>query len=110
MASEAELEAIRRRKYEEMAQVQAGAGAEEEKRQEVEEAKRSIIKQILTPEARERLTNIRMAKPEYAELLENQLIGLAQSGKLKSMLNDAQFKEILRQLMPKKRDIKITRV
>jgi len=30
MASEAELEAIRRRKYEEMAQVQAGAGAEEE--------------------------------------------------------------------------------
>jgi programmed cell death protein 5 len=51
-----------------------------------------------------------MAKPEYAELLENQLIGLAQSGKLKSMLNDTQFKEILRQLMPKKRDIKITRV
>ena len=43
MASEAELEAIRRRKYEEMAQVQAGSGAEEEKRQEIEEAKRSII-------------------------------------------------------------------
>ncbi len=110
MASEEELEAIRRRKYEEMAQVQAGTGAEEEKRQEIEEAKRSIIKQILTTEARERLTNIRMAKPAYAEQLESQLIGLAQSGRLKSMINDAQFKEILQQLMPKKRDIKITRV
>jgi programmed cell death protein 5 len=110
MVSEGDLEAIRRRKYEEMAQAQAGAAGEEERRQEIEEAKRSIIKQILTTEARERLTNIRMAKPEFAELLENQLIGLAQTGKLKSMINDAQFKEILRQLIPKKRDIKITRI
>ncbi len=105
-----ELEEIRKRKYEQMMQAQAGATAEEERKREIEEAKKSIIRQILTSEARERLNNIRMAKPEFAEQLENQLIGLAQSGRIKSMINDAQFKEILRQIMPKKREITIRRI
>jgi len=106
MASDEELEAIRRRKYEQMLQAQAGM-AEEERRQELEEAKRDVIRQILSSEARERLNTIRMAKPEFAELLENQLIALAQSGRIKNMITDAQLKEILRQIMPKKREIKI---
>ncbi len=110
MAGEEELEEIRRRKYEQMVQAQAGAAEEEGKRKEIEEAKKNIIKQTITSEARERLNNIRMAKPEFAEQLENQLIALAQSGRIKSMINDAQLKEILRQIMPKKREISITRV
>ncbi len=110
MASDEDLEEIRRKKYEQLMQAQAGAAAEEEKQQQIEEAKRNIIRQILTSEARERLNTIRMAKPEFAELLENQLIALAQSGRIKHMINDAQLKEILRQIMPKKRDISIRRI
>lgn len=110
MTDEEELEEIRSRKYEQALQAQAGAAEEEGRRKEIEEAKKAIIKQILTSEARERLNNIRMAKPEFAEQLENQLIGLAQTGRLKSMINDAQLKEILRQIMPKKREISITRI
>lgn len=110
MAGEEELEEIRRRKYEQMLQAQTGAAEEEGRRKEVEEAKKNIIRQILTAEARERLNNIRMAKPEFAEQLENQLIALVQSGRIKSTINDAQLKEILRQIMPKKREISITRV
>jgi programmed cell death protein 5 len=110
MVDEEELEEIRRRKYEQMQQAQAGAVEEEGRRREIEEAKKNIIKQILTSEARERLNTIRMAKPEFAELLENQLIGLAQTGRIKSMLNDVQLKEILQQIMPKKREITIKRV
>lgn len=104
-----ELEAIRRQKIEQMQQEQAGAAAEEQRRQELEEAKKNIIRQILSSEARERLNTIRMAKPDLAELLENQLIALAQTGRIKSMISDAQFKEILRQITPKKREITIRR-
>jgi programmed cell death protein 5 len=110
MAGDEELEAIRRRKYEQLQQEQAGAAADEQKRAELEEAKKNIIRQILAPEARERLGTIRMAKPELAEQLENQLIALAQTGRLKSVITDAQFKEILRQITPKKREITIRRV
>jgi programmed cell death protein 5 len=110
MAGDDELEEIRRRKLEQIQQEQAGAAAQEEKRQELEEAKKNILRQILTSEARERLNTIRMAKPELADQLENQLIALAQTGRIKSMITDAQFKEILRQIMPKKREISIRRV
>jgi len=51
-----------------------------------------------------------MAKPELAEQLEAQLIALAQSGRIKSKIDDAQFKAILRQIMPKKREISIRRI
>ncbi len=110
MAGDADIEEIRKRKYEQMMQSQAGAAAEEEKRQDLEEAKKNIIRQILTTDARERLSNIRIAKPEFADQLEGQLIALAQTGRLKGMINDTQLKELLQQLMPKKRDISITRV
>jgi programmed cell death protein 5 len=50
-----------------------------------------------------------MAKPEFAEVLENQLIALAQTGRIKGMISDAQLKDILRQITPKKREIKIER-
>ena len=110
MASEDELEEIKRKKYEQMLQAQTGAAEEEGKRKEVEEAKRNILRQILTAEARDRLNNIKTAKPEFGAQLENQLIALAQTGRLKSMLNDAQLKEILQQIMPKKRDISIRRI
>ena len=109
MASEDELEEIKRKKYEQMLQAQTGAAEEEGRKKEVEEAKRNILRQILTAEARDRLNNIKTAKPEFAAQLENQLIALAQTGRLKSMLNDAQLKEILQQIMPKKRDISIRR-
>jgi programmed cell death protein 5 len=77
--------------------------------QQVERQKQSIIRQILTPEARQRLANIRMVKPEFAEELEMQLIQLAQSGRLQTQITDAQLKKTLVQLQSQKKEIKIRR-
>ncbi len=103
-----ELEALRRRRLAEMQR----AAVDDQRRtqaQQVERQKQAIIRRILTPEARQRLTNIRMVKPEFAEDLEMQLIQLAQSGRLRGQVTDEQLKKTLVQLEGQKREIKIRR-
>jgi programmed cell death protein 5 len=69
-----------------------------------------ILMQILEPEARERLNNIRLTRPEFAKAIEQQLVMLAQSGRLKQRITDAQLKELLKQLIPAKKDWNIRRM
>jgi programmed cell death protein 5 len=64
---------------------------------------------ILEPDARERLNTVKLTKPDFAGAVEQQLVQLAQSGRLKNKITDSQLKELLRQLAPKKRDYSITR-
>ena len=60
----------------------------------------------LTKQARERFGNIKAANPQgYVQIM----IALSQTFTNMENVNDEQFKEMLRQLQPKKRDIKITR-
>jgi programmed cell death protein 5 len=107
---EEELEQLRRRRLAELQR----AAAEEERRaevqQQVEVQKQSILKRILTVEARQRLTNIKMVKPEFADQLELQLIQLAQSGRVKLPISDAQLKDALVRLQSQRKDIKIRRI
>ena len=107
-----ELAELRRRR---MAQLQQQAGDQQGMQEELERQKQQksqiqmILMQILEPDARERLNNIKLTKPEFAGAVEQQLVALAQSGRLKNKITDAQLKELLRQLAPKKRDYSITR-
>ncbi|MDI6888395.1 MAG: DNA-binding protein [Methanocellales archaeon] len=105
-----DLDEIRRRKLEQLRQAQIQAVQEEAVRAEIQARKRSILRQILAPEARERLNSIRVARPDFVEQVEMQLILLAQSGKIKGQISDEQLKKILLQIQPKKRDVKIRRV
>ena len=82
---------------------------EEAQKKEFEEQKKVVLRKILSTEARERLGRIKVARPEVAENIENQLIMLAQSGRLKNKINDKQLRELLLKLIPKKRDIRIKR-
>ena len=75
----------------------------------LETQKRQAMMQLLTPEARARLANIRLTKPEFVDQIEIQLIQLAQAGRVQSKITDEQLKELLRKLIGQKRDIKISR-
>ncbi|AGB03929.1 DNA-binding protein [Aciduliprofundum sp. MAR08-339] len=105
-----ELEEIKRRKMMELMQQSAAQENVEERRREEEEAARqAILRQILEPEARERLARIKLVRPELAEAVENQLIILAQSGRLGRMITDDELKSILSRLTSQRREIRIER-
>lgn len=108
--SDEELEQIRKRKLFSMQQRMGDEQRQAQAEQQMETQKQALLSKILTPEARQRLNNLKMVKAEFAEQLELQLIQMAQTGKLPIPLSDAQLKQILIQLQSRKRETKITRI
>jgi len=108
--SDAELAAIRRKKLQQLQQKASSEDQRQSQEEQLEQQKQELLRQLLSPEARQRLTNLKMIKPEFTDQLELQIIQLAQTGKLPVPLSDAQLKQILLQLQGKKREITIRRV
>ena len=108
-----ELDELRKKRLQELQQQAFSQEALEEQQDELkkesDEQRKQILRAILTMQARERLGRIKVARPELAENIEKQLIILAQSGRLKSKINDEQLRELLSRAIPKKRDITIRR-
>lgn len=107
--SDRELEEIRRRK---LLELQRNAAEEESKvdvQKKLELQKQALLRSILTSEARQRLTNLKMIKPDFISQLELQLIQLAQQGRVAVPLTDEQLKKILVQMQSRKREIRIRR-
>ncbi len=111
-----ELGELRRRRLQQLqqSQTQEAAQAQAYAAQEAEMARRDqerqeILRRILTPEARERLGRIRLAKPEVANSVEQQLIALAASGRIQRAVDDATLRALLERIAPERREIHITR-
>ena len=112
-----DLEALRQRRLAELQARQAQqAGAQQDaqaaaaqKADEEDAAVERILQKILEPEARERLTRIRMSRPELADAVAKQLVTLAQAGRLGRRLTDEDLRALLARIPGQDRDIKITR-
>ena len=107
--SDEELDALRQRRYSNLQRSAVDEQRQSEARRQLEAEKQAALKQILTPEARQRLTNIKMVKPEFAEQIELQLIQLAQAGRIKVPISDDQLKEALARLQSQRKEIRIRR-
>jgi len=108
--SDDELEQIRKRKILSMQNRLSDEQKQAQLEQQIESQKQAILSRILTPEARQRLNNLKMVKREFVEQIELQLIEMAQTGKLPIPLSDTNLKSILIQLQSRKRDINIRRI
>jgi programmed cell death protein 5 len=105
-----ELQALRRKRIEEIQRNQHDAAAQQKQREAADAQMQLAMRQILTPEARERLARLKIAYPDVVASVEQQLIGLAQSGRLDRMIDDVTLQQILQKVLPEKRDIKIKRM
>lgn len=100
MASEDE---IKKRMLQQRMQEQMQSQIQEQAQQQQMEAMLKIItSQILEPKARERLSNLKVVKPDVATQLEVYLAQLYQSGQLRSKITDDQLVMILRKLTERK--------
>jgi len=108
--SDDELENLRKRKLLSMQNRVSDEQRQSQAEEKIEAQKQALLRQILSPEARQRLNNLKMVRADFTEQIELQLIQMAQMGKLPMPLSDVQLKQILLQLQSRKRETKITRI
>lgn len=114
MDDESDIEALRRRRMEEMMRERMQEQSQQQSQQQAQEQQISrelkmLTDKILTPEASERLNNLRFAMPEFARQVEIVLLQLYQSGRIRQNLTDAQLKEILLKIKSQERNTTIRR-
>lgn len=101
-----ELEELRKRRMQEYAAMQNRQidqqVAMQQQTAELSAQLKMIMPQILSAEARQRIANIRVAKPDFAMQVELYLVQLFQAGQIKRPLNDAELRNILDKLVQKK--------
>lgn len=68
----------------------------------------AVLSRILTPEAKQRLANVRLINEEKYLTVAQGLLGLVQQGRIQGKVTEEQVKTLLAQLTPKK-NMTITR-
>jgi len=108
-----ELDEIKKRRLAELQEImmkeQMEAAERERIKMELEAQKQAVLRMILTSEARDRLNTLKLTRPELVEQIENQLVALANTGRIREKITDAKLKAMLGRLVSKRTDIKIAR-
>lgn len=115
--SDDELERLREERLEQL-QDQAGsegggneeaAAQREAAQQQADAKKKALLRQYLSDEARKRLNTVKMSKPDFAEQVEQQVVALAQSGRIQGTIDDEKMRQILNELKPDEKSFDIRR-
>ena len=106
-----ELQELREEKMEQLKDRQGGEGAEaaEAQQQQAEAQKKAMLRQALTDGARKRLNTVQMSKPQFGEKVEQQIVALAQSGRLNGKIDEDKMKELLQEMKPESKSFDIQR-
>lgn len=111
--NEDDLEELREQRLQELQEkAEAQQGGEESQQAAQDRAKaqqEAILKQHLTDGARQRLNAVEMSKPEFAQQVKQQLVAIAQSGRVQGKIDEDQMKDLLRELKPDSGDFNIRR-
>jgi programmed cell death protein 5 len=107
-----ELEELREKKMEQLKEQQQGGQdgeAAEAQRQQAEAQKKAMLRKALTDGARKRLNTVQMSKPQFGEKVEQQVVALAQSGRLNGKIDEEKMKELLKEMKPDSKSFDIQR-
>lgn len=107
------LEELREQKLQELQdRTQEGGGAEEAQQaaqDRAEAQQEALLRQYLTDGARQRLNAVEMSKPEFAKQVKQQVVALAQSGRLQDRIDEDQMRDLLKELQPDSKSFDIRR-
>lgn len=105
-----EAEDIRKKKMDELNQRYSEQQEQQEKAMQLEMQLDSIMRHILTPEAKTRLSNVKLVNRELYLLAAQNLVYLKKAGQLPERLGDAELKAMLEKIRDAgKRDVTIKR-
>ena len=107
-----ELDELRQKKMEQLREQQEGGGdgeAQQAAQDRAEAQKKAVLRQHLTDDARKRLNTLKMSKQQVGEQVEQQIVAIAQSGRIQGKIDDAKMKELLRELTPDSKSFDIQR-
>ncbi len=109
--SDEELEELRKKKMEQLKEQQGegDAEAQEARQQQAEAQRKAILRQHLTDGARKRLNTVKMSKPDVGEQVEQQIVALAQSGRIGGQIDEEKMKQLLSELTPDSKSFDIKR-
>ncbi|CAO1370842.1 unnamed protein product [Diamesa serratosioi] len=101
--SDPEMDAIRQQRLSQMQNQYGGGDPEQQKKMEENQRQQkdmmnSMLNQLLDQDARARLNTLKIGKPEKAQMVEQMIVRMAQSGQIGGKLDDAQLVQILESL------------
>jgi len=106
------LEELREERMQELKDKQSEGGnpeAAEQARAQQDAQKKAALRKHLTDGARQRLNSVKMSKPQFGEQAEQQILRLAQSGRVQGKIDEDQMKELLQELKPDSQSYNVTR-